>query len=72
MFEFAGLFSRPTPESIHGELQTEGHGGMPVDYVVLKNGHPFARLNATPVLAEQTVAGLRRATPAARWTYKRC
>jgi hypothetical protein len=43
----------------------------PVEYVVRKDGKPFAILNATPALAERTMAGFARATPAASWSLER-
>jgi hypothetical protein len=43
----------------------------PVEYVVRKDGKPFVILNATPALAERTMAGFVRATPAASWSLER-
>ncbi|MBC7952261.1 MAG: hypothetical protein H7Z12_10655 [Rhodospirillaceae bacterium] len=43
----------------------------PVEYVVRKDGKPFAFLNATPALATRTVTGFALATPEADWTFER-
>ncbi len=42
-----------------------------VEYVVHKDGKPFAILNATPALARRTVAGLALASPTASWSFER-
>lgn len=47
------------------------HSTRPVEYVVRKDGKPFAILNATPALAERTLAGLALANPAACWSAER-
>ncbi|HTH16093.1 MAG TPA: hypothetical protein VL974_05520 [Magnetospirillum sp.] len=47
------------------------HAPQPVEYVVRKDGKPFAILNATPTLAERTLAGFRQAAPAASWSFER-
>lgn len=43
----------------------------PVEYVVCKDGKPFAILNATPALAMRTITGFALATPGADWTFER-
>ncbi|MGE5547853.1 MAG: hypothetical protein ACM33T_13200 [Solirubrobacterales bacterium] len=45
--------------------------GRPVEHVILKDGLPFAIINATPVLAERTVAGFARVAPEAHWVLAR-
>jgi len=43
----------------------------PQDYLVTKDGSPFALLNAAPALAEYTLNGFRRADPQACWNCER-
>lgn len=43
----------------------------PVEYMVRKDGKPFAILNATPALAKRTLAGFVLASPAASWSVER-
>lgn len=43
----------------------------PVQYMVRKDGKPFAILNATPALADRTLAGFALASPAASWSVER-
>ncbi len=77
MFDFAGLFQR-TPEDASVPSPAvlaepgEDASARPLDHVVLKNGRPFAILNATPELARRTLDGFVHSTPEARWTLARC
>lgn len=48
-----------------------GGSARPVQYVVRKDGKPFAILNATPALAARTLAGFKQANPAAAWSCER-
>lgn len=77
MFDFAGLFQRPSqdiPVASPAMLAEprEDASARPLDHVVLKDGRPFAILNATPELARRTLDGFVHSTPAARWTLARC
>lgn len=75
MFDLTGFFSR---DDHHDEptgtmaIDTPAAATAPVDHVVLKDGSPFAILNASPALAEFTLAGFVQATPEAQWTLARC
>lgn len=42
----------------------------PMEFIVFRNGQPFAVLNATPALAARTVAGFARVSPGCAWTYE--
>lgn len=42
-----------------------------VEYVVRKDGKPFAILNATPALIQRTLAGFALAEPSASWSIER-
>jgi hypothetical protein len=46
---------------------TSAKAERPVDYTVLKDGVPFALLNAAPVLAARTLAGFAKAAPESAW-----
>jgi hypothetical protein len=43
----------------------------PVTFAVYRDGRAFLLLNATPALAERTVAGFMRAAPGHEWRYER-
>lgn len=47
------------------------HDASPEDYVVRKDGKPFAILNATPALVRRTLAGFAQAEPSATWSVER-
>lgn len=69
MFDFTGFFSRDDDTAtITTEAAAED---SPIDFVVLKDGCPFAILNASPGLAEYTMAGFALATPEAQWALAR-
>lgn len=69
MFDFSGIFHRSSP--IPASAAVWSAPEHPVDYLVTKDGRPFALLNATPALAEHTLAGFVRGTPDAVWSYER-
>lgn len=72
MFDFTGFFSR---DDHHDDAETmsvdTAAGNSPADFLVLKDGRPFAIVNATPGLAEYTIAGFALATPEAHWALAR-
>ncbi|MEW5727017.1 MAG: hypothetical protein AB1918_04250 [Pseudomonadota bacterium] len=74
MFHLSSLFQRGRPrpplQSVPSAPVDEDLG--PRDHVVLKDGRPFAILNATPALARRTLDNFVRSTPEARWTLARC
>ncbi|MGE5476752.1 MAG: hypothetical protein ACM3Q1_08875 [Bacteroidales bacterium] len=43
----------------------------PVEYMVRKDGKPFAILNAPPALVQRTLAGFAQACPSASWSFER-
>lgn len=43
----------------------------PLEYMVRKDGKPFAILNATPILVRRTLAGFALACPSATWSIER-
>ena len=43
----------------------------PAEYMVRKDGRPFAILNATPALVQRTLAGFAQAEPSAFWSIER-
>lgn len=43
----------------------------PGEYMVRKDGKPFAILNATPALVQRTLAGFEMACPSASWSVER-
>lgn len=72
MFDFTGFFSRDDHNDDVAEVSIDtATEDNPVDFVVMKNGRPFAILNATPGLAEYTMAGFALATPEAQWALAR-
>lgn len=75
MFDFTGLFSRDSrddaTETTAAPAAPAPAPARPGNYLVHKDGKPFAILNATPALAERTVAGFMLATPGARWSFER-
>jgi hypothetical protein len=74
MFDFAGLFSRDSNDDDANSTSASAPAptaARPANYVVRKDGKPFAILNATPALAQRTIAGFMLATPAAHWSYER-
>jgi hypothetical protein len=66
MFESAGLTFSDLQEDF-----TATADPRPVEYVVRKDGKPFAILNATPELARRTVSGFALAAPQAAWSMDR-
>lgn len=74
MFDFIGLFHRSHQDvpMAFTAADPEPQPALPLDHVVLKDGRPFAILNATPALASRTLAGFVRSTPGVRWTLARC
>ncbi len=66
MFDCAGLTSCDSPDDF-----TATADARPLDYVVTKDGKPFAILNATPELARRTVSGFALAAPEATWSMDR-
>lgn len=52
-------------------LAPDAIAASPVEYVVRKDGKPFAILNATPALVRRTLAGFALACPAASWSAER-
>jgi|AGTN01.1.fsa_nt_gi hypothetical protein len=66
MFDCTGL---PTCDDA-SEVDSRGPDACdrPMEYVVCKDGKPFAVLNATPSLALRTVAGFCRSVPSASWS----
>lgn len=72
MFDFTGLFSRGNHDDATAmTLAPRAAETHPRNYMVHKDGKPFAILNATPALAERTLAGFRLATPASTWSFER-
>lgn len=72
MFDFTGLFSRDShDDATETTAASSAPGARPLNYMVHKDGKPFAILNATPALAERTVAGFMLATPASHWSFER-
>lgn len=73
MFDFAGLFSRDSNDDATDPLSAPAPTAeaRPINYMVRKDGKPFAILNATPTLAQRTVTGFMRAIPASCWSYER-
>lgn len=73
MFDFTGLFSRDShdDDAIETNAAPAATEARPSNYLVHKDGKPFAILNATPVLAERTIAGFMLATPGSRWSFER-
>ncbi|HSV29701.1 MAG TPA: hypothetical protein VLL76_09075 [Candidatus Omnitrophota bacterium] len=69
MFDATGFHCR---DDHHDECETIDPTAAPLDHVVLKDGRPFAILNATPALAEYALAGFVQATPGSQWTLARC
>lgn len=67
MFDLSGLFTRASRD----DARTEVASARPIDFVVHKDGKPFAILNATPALAERTIAGFERTTPQSAWSLQR-
>lgn len=65
MFDLSALFARASRHS------TIARTSSPVEYLVHKDGKPFAILNATPALAERTVTGFMLATPDSAWSLHR-
>lgn len=59
MFDFTGLRPARRATAVRAE--------PPVDYTVLKDGVPFALLNAAPILAARTLAGFAKAAPDSAW-----
>lgn len=49
-------------------LAPRATGVSPVEYMVRKDGKPFAILNATPALVRRTLAGFALACPSASWS----
>ncbi|HLO79050.1 MAG TPA: hypothetical protein VK196_21550 [Magnetospirillum sp.] len=43
----------------------------PVEFLVRKDGKPFAILNASPALIQRTLAGFMLASPTASWSVER-
>lgn len=74
MFHLSGLFQhgRPRPPLPSAPSAPMDDAPVPRDHVVLKDGRPFAILNATPALARRTLDDFVRSTPEARWTLARC
>lgn len=72
MFSQAGLPTRETrDDASRTNASTSSAAQRPVDYVVRKDGKPFAILNATPALAQRTVTGFALASPGASWSFDR-
>lgn len=72
MFDSTGLHAYFANDTLSS---SDDHGAVaatkPMDFVVHKNGLPFAILNATTVRAHATVDGFRRAVPGAVWSLSR-
>lgn len=58
----------PAPRANMGNVASPATGTQAVEYVVRKDGKPFAILNATPALVRRTLAGFALACPAASWS----
>ncbi|MBX9634854.1 MAG: hypothetical protein K2X44_07715 [Magnetospirillum sp.] len=72
MFDHSGLpTSTFCDDASETSVSVPAAEPRPVEYVVCKDGKPFAILNATPVLAARTVTGFALATPGTHWTFER-
>lgn len=58
----------PAPRATLGKVVSPAPDAQPVEYVVCKDGKPFAILNATPALVRRTLAGFAQACPTASWS----
>lgn len=67
MFDISGFFTRANRDACETNIAPP----RPVDYLVHKDGKPFALLNATPALAERTVTGFMLAIPDSAWSLQR-
>lgn len=69
MFDHTELPSHADAADVgaHGPSRLE----RPADFMLRRNGTPFAILNATPALARNTVAGFRRTAPGVSWSVDR-
>lgn len=70
MFHFTEMFTRDRAAQMR-DTTTIAAADPVVDYLVLRDGQPFAVLNATPTLAERTIMGFARATPEIHWELTR-
>lgn len=68
MFHFTELFTRDRAAHMRDDTISIDRAE---DYLVLRDGEPFAILNATPSLAERTMAGFARTSPEVRWALTR-
>lgn len=68
MFHFTEMLTRTRAAQMRDDTIAADPA---VDYLVLRDGQPFAILNATPSLAERTVSGFARATPEVHWALTR-